>query len=105
MQQEFVNEVIPGEIAIIKKEIIENENPNKIVDIVEKILNFDKKQNGKGHPLDLTCIAKVFDHTCIKVLTPKQMPQRLLIALAQIKAGNPFVSKKKKKFPKKCITI
>ena len=28
------------------------------------------------------------------------MPQRLLIALAQIKAGNPFVSKKKKNFQK-----
>ena len=46
------------------------------------------------------------------------MPQRLLIALAQIKAGNPSeillnvicqiiysLYQKKKKFPKKCIAI
>ena len=26
--------------------------------------------------------------TGLKILTPKQMPQRLLIALAQVKAGN-----------------
>ena len=42
--------------AIIKKEISEGENPNKIVDIVEKILDFNKQQKGKG----------------IKILTAKQ---------------------------------
>ena len=31
---------------------------------------------------------KIFDHTCIKILTPKQVLQRLPIALAQVKAGN-----------------
>ena len=30
------------------KEIPESENPKKVVDIVEKILNFDKQQKGKG---------------------------------------------------------
>ena len=41
-------------------------------DIVEKILNLEKQQKGKG----------------IKILTPKQMLQRLPIALAQVKPGN-----------------
>ena len=58
--------------AIIIKEIPENENPNKIVDIVEKILDFGKQQKGKE----------------IKVLTPKQLIQILPIALTQVKAGN-----------------
>ena len=43
-----------------------------MVDIVEKILNLEKQQKGKG----------------IKILTPKQMLQRLPIALAQVKPGN-----------------
>ena len=61
--------------AIIRKEIPENENPNKIVnivEIVEKILDFDKQQKGKG----------------IKTLTPEQIIHRLPIALAQVNAGN-----------------
>ena len=58
--------------AIIRKDIPANENPNKIVHIVEKILDFNKQQKGKG----------------IKILTPKQMLQRLPIALAQVKSGN-----------------
>ena len=43
-----------------------------MVDIVEKILNLEKQQKGKG----------------IKILTPKQMLQRLPITLAQVKPGN-----------------
>ena len=66
------NKLIDLKNVIIRKEIPENENPNKIVDIVEKIFVFDKQQKGKG----------------IKVLTTKQMLQRLPIALAQVKAGN-----------------
>ena len=58
--------------AIIKIEVPENENPNKIVDIAQNILDINKQQKGKG----------------IKVLTPKQMLQRLPIALVQVKAGN-----------------
>ena len=38
--------------AIFRNEIPENENPNKIVKIVEKILNFNKQQIGKGLSLD-----------------------------------------------------
>ena len=46
----------------------------KTVDIVEKLLDFNKQQKGRG----------------IKLLTPRQMFQRLPIALAQLKAGNTF---------------
>ena len=89
------DELIAFKNTIIKKEIPENENQNKIVDIVEKILDFNKQQQGKGHPrtlasqpLDLAHVANVFHHTCIKILTHKQMLQRLTIALAQAKASS-----------------
>ena len=49
------------------KEILENENPKK-VNVIEKILIFNEQQNGRG----------------FKILTPKQMLQRLQIALAQV---------------------
>ena len=49
--EQLVNNVNDGLIdlmsAIIRKEIPENENPNKIIDIVEKILDFNKQQKGK----------------------------------------------------------
>ena len=57
--------------AIIKAEIPGYENPNKI-DIVEKNTDFNKQQKGKG----------------IKILIPKEMLQRLPIALAQVTAVN-----------------
>ena len=52
-----------------------------------------KAAKGKGHLLKLARVAKVsdrkvFDHTRLKILSPKQMLQRLPIALAQVKAGN-----------------
>ena len=43
---------------------------------------------GKGRPSDLAGIAKVFDRSHLKILTPKQMLERLSIALAQLEAGN-----------------
>ena len=53
-----------------KKEI---EKPSEIVDIVEKILEFNKQnQQGRG----------------LKILTPDRMLIRLPITLAQLKAGN-----------------
>ena len=52
--------------------IPDNENPNKTIDIVEKMLIFSKQQKSKG----------------LKILTPKQMLQRLPIGLAQVKNGN-----------------
>ena len=58
--------------SIDSNKIPKNGNPKKIVNIVEKILDFNKQQKGKG----------------IKILTSKQMFQRLPIAFAQVKAGN-----------------
>ena len=71
----------------------------KVVNIVEKILNFNKQHKGKGHagmfscPSNLARVAnfsdhKFFDCKHIKILTPRQMLERLPIALLQIKAGN-----------------
>ena len=57
----------------MSKDEIEIENPEEIVDIVEKILKLNKqKQEGHG----------------LKILTPSQMLSRLPTSLAQLKAGN-----------------
>ena len=58
--------------SIIRKKIPEDENPNKIVNIVDKIMEFNKQQEGKE----------------LKTLTSKRMLRRLSIALSQVKAGN-----------------
>ena len=51
----------------------ETEKPNELIDVVEKILEFNKQnQIGEG----------------VKILTPDQMLSRLPISLAQLKAGN-----------------
>ena len=55
-----------------KKIIRENENPDKVLNIVEKILLFNKQQKGKG----------------LNILNPKQMLQKLPIVLAQVKVSN-----------------
>ena len=76
-----------------RKEIIENKNSEKTADIVENILIFNNQQKDKGHPSDLAhiaCVAKICDHSRIKTLTPKQMLQRLPVALPQVKAGKSF---------------
>ena len=54
-------------------EKIENEKPNKILEIVKEILKFDEQ---KQQDLDL------------KILTPNEMLSRLSITLVQLKAGN-----------------
>ena len=52
---------------------IKNENLDDIVEIVERIIEFnEEKQQGKG----------------LKILTPSQMLSRLPISLAQLKARN-----------------
>ena len=57
----------------MSKEEKEIEKPDKIVRVVEMILDFNKQnQEGKG----------------LKILTPNQMLSRLPIALAQLQAGN-----------------
>ena len=51
----------------------ESEQPDKILKLVEKIIEFNKQnQSGQGS----------------KILTPDQMLSRLPISLAQLKAGN-----------------
>ena len=55
----------------MSEEEIKIEKPDKIVEIVEMILKFNKQnQQGKG----------------LKILTPQQMLSRLPITLAQLKA-------------------
>ena len=58
--------------AVNRKKIPKNEKTGEVIDIVEEILLFNKQQDGSG----------------FKISTPKQMLQRLPIALAQVKAGN-----------------
>ena len=61
------------EITNMIKEKKETEKPDKIMDFVAQVLAFNKKiQSGQG----------------IKILTSDQMLSRLLITLAQLKAGN-----------------
>ena len=83
-----LNEVKVGKKTDEQKKVIHNPNPEKLYISREEVINFfrdyieilsdanyDAKQNeteGKG----------------LKILTPKQILQRLPIALAQIKAGN-----------------
>ena len=50
----------------------EIEQPDKILKIVENILEFNRQQQGQG----------------LKILTPNQMLSRLPISLAQLKAGS-----------------
>ena len=78
------NELIGSRKAIYKNEIPGTENSNKIVDIVEKFLDFNKK------PSDLARVTKVFDRTHIKELTSKEILQRLPIALTEVKVGTPL---------------
>ena len=61
--------------SITRKEVPENKNPKKLVNV-----DFNKKQIDKGRVLDLA--------KGIEVLTAKQMLQRLPIAFAQVKEGN-----------------
>ena len=85
------NGLIDLENAIEKmsKDEIKNEKPYEIVDIVEKILEFNEQnqeQKAKG----------------LKILTPNQMISRLPISLAQLKVGNNS-EKLKTKLGKYCI--
>ena len=66
---------LKDEIKKMSEDEIKIEKPHKIIDIVEKILEFNEqkqKQQGQG----------------LKTLTPNQMLSRLPIFLAQLKAGN-----------------
>ena len=87
--------------SINRNEILENENLKKVVDILEKVLDFNKQEKDKGRPSMLALcpsdlahvehiayVAKVSDHSNFKILSPKQILQRLPKALAQVKAGH-----------------
>ena len=65
---------LKDEIEKMSENEKEIEKPDKILKIVEEILDFNNKQNqiGKG----------------LKILTPNQMFSRLPISLAQLNAGN-----------------
>ena len=65
---------LKDETEKMSKEEIENKKPDKILKIVEEILNFNQLEQQKGEGL--------------KILTPNQMLSRLPISLAQLKAGN-----------------
>ena len=64
----FNNELNHLRKYINSKEIHENENPKKVADNVEKILNFDKQQKGKGLPSDLARLARISYCTHVKIL-------------------------------------
>ena len=75
--EKLVNLIKSG-LSNLKNEIKEMpdnkiEKPDLIIDIVEKILEFNR-QNEEGQGL--------------KILTPDQMISRLQISLSQLKAGN-----------------
>ena len=63
---------LKDETKKISEEEIKGEKPNQILEVVNKILNFNKEIWGLG----------------LKILTPNQMLSRLPITLAQLKAGN-----------------
>ena len=68
-----VNVIRSGLSENMGEEEKEIEQPDKILKIVEEILEFNKQnQSGKG----------------LKILTPNQMLSRLPISLAQLNAGN-----------------
>ena len=77
---EFVKEIknrwrnLKGETEKMSKEEIKNEKPDNILEIVNKIFDFNKDIQKQGSGL--------------KILTPNQMLSRLPISLAHLKAGN-----------------
>ena len=69
-----------------RKEVLKNlcalfEGKKRVLDVFEsKIFPIKIQRTG--------CSGKVSDHSNLKILTPKEMLQRLPIALAQVIAGN-----------------
>ena len=60
------------EIEDMSKQEKETKNPNGIVDIVEKIVEFNRQQQGQG----------------LKILTPNQILSRSPTSLSQLNAGS-----------------
>ena len=63
---------LKDEIKKMSEDEKEIEQPDKILKIVEEILNFNRQQKGHG----------------LKILTPNQILSRTPISLAQLKRGN-----------------
>ena len=64
----------------------------KVINIFKnEIIPKGKHTQGKERPsifADAVRVSKASDHKQLKILTPKQLIQRLLIVLAQVKPGN-----------------
>ena len=77
---DFVKEIknrwskLKDDVEEMSEDKKENKKPDKMLEIVKEILNFNKQQQQSGKGL--------------KVLTPNQMLSRLPITLAQLKTGN-----------------
>ena len=77
---DFVKEIknrwskLKDDVEEMSEDKKENKKPDKMLEIVKEILNFNKQQQQSGKGL--------------KVLTPNQMLGRLPITLAQLKTGN-----------------
>ena len=67
---------LKDETKKMSEEEIKNEKPNQILEIINKIVDFDKE------------IQKEKEGSGLKILTPNQMLSRLPISLAQLKVGN-----------------
>ena len=72
---------LKNEIKEMSDDVIEIEKPDKIVDIVEKVLEFNR-QNQEGQGLQRP------DSKTSKTSTPDQMIRRLPTTLEQLKAEN-----------------
>ena len=66
-------------------------------DIKRKKINNQQKGKGRSHMSalhhsELACVARGSDHSDLKILSPKQILQRLPIALGQVKAGDTLLN-------------
>ena len=65
-----------------------NKKQNLIVNLVEKILNINKQLSMPDLESEESAQQRRKQAKGLKILTPQQMPSRLPISLAQLKAGN-----------------
>ena len=84
--QHVNNELIDLRNVVIRRKNPKNENSDEVIDTAEEILNFNKQQKAKGLLSNSARAFKYFDRTNLKMLTLKQMLQRLPVALAQVQA-------------------
>ena len=83
-QNEFLNKL--NEVKIGKKEVINNFN--KFYNSREEVINFFRDYIEMLSDANYNAKQNETKGTGLKILTPKQMLQRLPIALAQVKTGN-----------------